>query len=127
MLLKINILVWAVSNYLMGRDNDAVTDPTQTLPANLYESCVDPTYRLDRNGAHDRRVQQHIHLRDSVKYRFDMVDNWLSNEYDNTVRKSDTGELLIMLAFRHLDELPEVAEDIGFGISSEEAVNRLSE
>lgn len=110
----------------MGRDNDAMTDPTQTLPANLYESCVDPTYKLDRSGAHDRRVQQHLHIRDSVRYGFNTVHNRLSEEYDDTVYRADTGELLIMLALRHLDELPEVAADIGFGISFEEAADRVS-
>ena len=127
MLLKISICVWAVSDHMMRRDNDAMTDPTLTLPTDLYESCVDPTYKLERNGAHDKRVQQHLHIRDSVRYGFDTVHNRLSVEYDDTVYKADTGEVLMMLALRHLDELPEVAADIGFGISLEEAMNRVSE
>lgn len=93
----------------------------------LYEACIEPTYQLNRSGAHDGREQHHLHLRGNVARGFKEVHHQLSSGLDQKVYKADTGELLIMLALRHIDELPEVAADVGFGISPEEAVTKARE
>ncbi|WP_251343044.1 hypothetical protein [Haloplanus halophilus] len=93
----------------------------------LYDACIEPTYQLNRSGAHDGREQHHLHLRGNVSRGFEEIHHKLSSGFDQKVYKADTGELLIMLALRHIDELPEVAADVGFGISPEEAVTKARE
>lgn len=105
-------------------DDDTVDGFSSRLSAGLYDSCVEPTYLFDREGAQDARRQRSVFLRAGVSHAFDDVHNALSIEFDQPVYHADTGELLIMLALRHLDELPEVAADIGLGVSLEEAVSR---
>ena len=105
-------------------DNDNVDDFSSGLKSGLYDSCMEPTYLFDRESAQDARHQRSVFLRAEVSHAFADVHNALSKEFDEPVYNADTGELLIMLALRHLDDLPEVAADIGLGVSLEEAVNR---
>jgi hypothetical protein len=105
-------------------DYDTIDDFSSRLTSGLYDSCVEPTYVFNRESAQEARQQRSVFLRAEVSHAFDDVHNALSTEFDQPVYNADTGELLIMLALRHLDELPEVAADIGLGVSLEEAVNR---
>lgn len=109
-----------------GATSQTSTEPdevNQFDDLGLYAGCVAPTYRYERSGAHDKRKQKHLHFRPEVRHAFNTVHSHLE-QLDSNVNQADTGELLVMLALRHLDELPEVAKDIGFGISMEDAISR---
>ena len=108
-------------------DGDAPDELALEFTSGLYASCVEPSYWFDRKGAQKERVQLPVFVRDDVHYAFNDVHNTLSAEYDDKIHKADVGELLIMLALRHLNELPEVAADIGLGLSFDEAADRRRE
>jgi 3-methyladenine DNA glycosylase AlkC len=108
-------------------NDDTVDGFSSKVAPELYVPCVEPTYAFNRQSAHDKRQHRSLFLRAEVSHALDDVHNTLSSEFDQSVYNADTGELLIMLALRHLDELPEVAADIGLGVSLEEAVTRAGE
>lgn len=105
-------------------DGNTTNDFSSKVTSELYDSCVEPTYVFNRASVQDMRQQRNLSLRAEVSHALNDVHNALSMEFDQSIYRADTGELLIMLALRHLDELPEVAADIGIGVSLEEAVNR---
>lgn len=85
-------------------------------PDELYRSTVTP-YKFNRNGAHDQRKQDGLFVREPVKHGLDQIHTAMSHLYaEETYYRADTMELLLLVAFRHVDELPDVAADLGFGM-----------
>jgi hypothetical protein len=111
----------------MATDDDTTDEPMLEFTSELYASCVEPEYWFNRDRAQKDREQIPVFLRDEVRYAFNDVHNTLSAGFDDKIHKADTGELLVMLALRHLEELPEVAADIGIGVSFDEASDRRRE
>lgn len=88
-------------------------------PDALYRATVEP-YSFNRNRAHDQRKQDGIFLRESVGHAVDNIHSAMSHLYtEDKYHRADTLELLMMVALRHVDELPDVAADLGFGVNLE--------
>lgn len=103
----------------LNRENLSSTGAREFLaldPEELYSATIEP-YKFNRNKAHDQRKQDGLFLREPVLHGVDSVHTALSHLYaEDQFHRADTLELMMAVALRHADEIPEVAADLGFGL-----------